>query len=237
MKPTDNSNVPKHIAIVLDGNRRFSKRLMMKPWKGHEWGAKKVEYLLDWANELNIKEVTLYAFSIDNFNRPKKEFDYLMGLFKKQYIKTKKDPRIKKYNVRVNFIGRLFMFPKDVQESMYDLMEFTKNNKKFILNIAMAYGGRQEVIDAIKSISEKIKMGKLDIEDINEKSFSNELYLNDDPDLIIRTGGEKRTSNFLIWQANYSEWIFLEKMWPEFEKKDLLECLNEYSKRKRRFGR
>ncbi len=236
MKPTNSSNVPKHIAIILDGNRRFSKRLMLKPWKGHEWGAKKVEELLDWIHDFKIKELTLYAFSIDNFNRPKKEFDYLMNIFKNQYIKTIKDPRIKKYGMRINFIGRLYMFPKDVQESMYNLMESTKNNKMFILNIAMAYGGREEVIDAIKSISEKIKTGKFDINDINEKSFSKELYLDADPELIIRTGGEKRTSNFLIWQSNYSEWIFLEKMWPEFEKKDFIECLNEYSKRKRRFG-
>lgn len=229
--------VPRHIAIILDGNRRFAKRLMLKPWMGHEWGAKKVEALFDWCKDLGIKELTLYAFSVDNFNRPKKEFDYLMDLFKKELNKLKKDPRVEKYGIRINFIGRIYMFPKKIQENMHDLMKQTRKNKEFIINIAMAYGGRQEVIDAVKKLALQLKQGKIDINDINEKTFSKNLYTTDEPELVIRTGGEKRTSNFLIWQSNYSEWIFLEKRWPEFEKKDLMACLKEYSKRERRFGK
>ena len=231
------SKVPKHVAIILDGNRRFSKKLMMKPWMGHEWGAKKVEQLLDWCKDLKIKELTLYAFSAENFNRPKEEFDFLMKLFHKEFTKLLKDPRVKKDSIKINFIGRISLFPEDIQKLMKELMEYTKNNKGYILNLAMAYGGRQEVIDAVKKMATQIKKGSLDINKINEETFSKNLYMVDEPDLIIRTGGEKRTSNFLIWQANYSEWIFLEKFWPEFEKEDLELCMQEYSRRKRRFGR
>ena len=209
----------------------------MKPWMGHEWGAKKVEALFDWCNEIGIKELTLYAFSVDNFNRPKMEFSYLMDLFKKEFNNFKNEERIKKYDVRVNFIGRIYMFPKDLQKIMHSITEKTKNNKGFIINFAMAYGGRQEVIDAVKKLVTRIKKGKLDIDQINESTFSKNLYTSDEPDLIIRTGGGRRTSNFLIWQANYSEWVFLDKLWPEFEKQDLIECLKDYSKRERRFGR
>jgi tritrans,polycis-undecaprenyl-diphosphate synthase [geranylgeranyl-diphosphate specific] len=238
MNPSSSpQKVPRHVAIVLDGNRRFSRKLMMKPWMGHEWGAKKTEQLLDWCKDLKIKELTLYAFSAENFNRPKKEFDFLMELFIKEFTKLLKDSRVKKYSIKINFIGRIYLFPKDIQRLMKELMDYTKNNKGYTLNLAMAYGGRQEVIDAVRKMAIQIKKGKLNLDNINEETFSKNLYMVDEPDLIIRTGGEKRTSNFLIWQANYSEWIFLEKFWPEFEKEDLELCLEEYSRRKRRFGR
>jgi tritrans,polycis-undecaprenyl-diphosphate synthase [geranylgeranyl-diphosphate specific] len=237
MKPIDNK-VPKHIAIILDGNRRFSKRLMMKPWKGHEWGFKKVEKLLEWLSELKyIKELTLYAFSIQNFNRPKQEFDYLMRIFREMCDKYSDDKRIKEAGIRINFIGRTYLLPKDLQEKMKKLMEKTKNNKNYIVNIALAYGGREEVIDAIKKVAEQLRKGKLNIDQINEETFTKNLYLQSEPDIIIRTGGEKRTSNFLIWQSWYSEWFFLEKTWPEFEKQDLLNIIEEYQKRERRFGK
>lgn len=233
----EKNKVPNHIGIILDGNRRFSKRLMLKPYKGHEWGAKKVEKLFDWCKELGIKELTLYSFSVENFNRPKKEFDFLMKLFKKEFDRLKNDKRLDEDKVRINFIGRIWMFPKDLQETMNYLMEKTKNYDGYIVNFAMAYGGRAEVIDATKKIAEQVKKGEIDIENINEESFSRNLYMEDEPDLIIRTGGEKRTSNFLIWQSVYAEFIFLEKMWPEFEKEDLINCIDEYSKRERRFGK
>jgi len=236
MKSSGNK-VPKHIAIILDGNRRFSKRLMMKPWKGHEWGAKKVEKLLDWCKEFGIKELTLYAFSVENFNRPKKEFDYLMELFKTGFDQLKDDPRIYKNKIRINVIGRIWMFPRGVRERMEEIMERTKNHDKYVINFAMAYGGRAEVVDAVKKIAEQIKKGKLKIEDINEESFSRNLYMVDEPDLIIRTGGTKRMSNFLPLQGAYSELIFLDKMWPEFEKEDFIKCVKEYGERERRFGR
>jgi tritrans,polycis-undecaprenyl-diphosphate synthase [geranylgeranyl-diphosphate specific] len=230
-------NVPKHIGIILDGNRRFAKRLMMKPWQGHEWGAKKVEKVLDWCKELGIKEITLYAFSIENFNRPKQEFDYLMKIFEEMFTKTAQDVRLKENDIKINFLGRTWMFPQAVQNAIHKLEEVTKNNKTYILNFALAYGGRAEIIDATKKISEQIKSGKLKIEDINEEVFKKNLYTDSEPDLIIRTSGEKRTSGFLLWQGSYAELYFCEKMWPEFEKEDLVKAVEEYSNRERRFGK
>ncbi|MFH1591171.1 MAG: polyprenyl diphosphate synthase [archaeon] len=231
------TKVPKHIGIIPDGNRRFSRRLMMKPWKGHEWGAKKVKEILEWSRDAGAKEITLYTFSIENFDRPKEEFDYLMELFVKEFDRLKDDEELKKHDVRVNVIGRLYLFPQAVQDRIKEVMEVTKDHKTFIVNFAMAYGGRAEVVDATKRIAEQIKAGTLDVEAINEECFSRNLYFEDEPDLIIRTGGEMRTSNFLPYQGAYSEWIFLDKMWPEFEKKDFEACIAEYQSRQRRFGK
>lgn len=229
--------IPKHVALILDGNRRFAKKLMLKPWMGHEWGAKKLEQLLEWCRELDIKEVTLYVFSWENFNRPKEEFDYLMNLFEKEFQRSKTDPRIKEQGVRINVLGRLWRFPEHVQKAAHELMEATKNNTNYIVNFAMGYGGRQEVIDAVKKISEKVSSGELDINAINEEVFAKELYMTSEPDLIIRTGGEQRTSNFLLWQSPYSEWFFIEKTWPELEKTDFLSCIEQFAQRERRFGK
>ena len=234
MEASENK-VPKHIGIIVDGNRRLAKKLMLKPWKGHELGAEKLEKLFEWCKELNIKELTLYCFSIENFNRPKEEFNYLMDLFKKEFTKMKDDSRLK--DIKINFIGRINMFPKDVQDSMNVLMEKTKNSKPYMINFAMAYGGRAEVIDATKKIAEAVKEGKLNVDDINEQVFEKNLYNASEPDLIIRTSGEKRTSGFLIYQAAYSELIFIDKMWPEFEKEDFVKAIKEYSNRQRRFGK
>src|SRR3989344_291155 len=231
----DFEKVPKHIGIILDGNRRFAKRLMLKPYKGHEYGAEKIEKLLEWCKELGVKEITLYCFSIENFNRPKNEFNYLMNLFKEEFTKLKDDPRLK--DIRVNFIGRVNMFAKDIRDSMNLLMEKTKNNKPYTINFAMAYGGRAEVIDATRKIAEQVKNGKLDVDKINEEVFEKNLYTASEPDLIIRTSGEKRTSGFLIYQGAYAELIFIDKMWPEFEKEDFINAIKEYSNRERRFGK
>ncbi len=229
--------VPKHIGIIMDGNRRFAKRLMAKPWKGHEWGAKKLQNVLEWCQELKIHELTLYTFSIQNFNRPKEEFDYLMNTFVEHFDKLKEDKRIYENKIRINVIGRISLFPEKVQKRIKEIMELTKDHDNYIINFAMAYGGREEVIDAAIKIAEQVKKGKLDIGKINEDIFEDYLYMKDKPDLIIRTGGEKRTSNFLAFQGAYSEYIFIEKMWPEFEKQDFVNCINEYSERKRRFGK
>ncbi|MDP6642424.1 MAG: polyprenyl diphosphate synthase [Candidatus Nanoarchaeia archaeon] len=229
--------VPNHIGIVLDGNRRFAKKLVLKPWMGHEWGAKKVEKLLDWSKELGVKELTLYAFSIQNFNRPKEEFNFLMDLFKKEFGRLLNDKRLDEDKIKVNFIGRIWKFPQELREIMAKIMYKTKDYGGYIVNFAMAYGGREEVLDAVKKIGDKIKEGEIDVENINEKVFSEELYTDHEPELIIRTGGEKRTSNFLIWQSHYSEWIFLEKTWPEFEKEDLVNAIKNFSERERRFGK
>ena len=235
MEPTGNK-VPRHLAIIIDGSRRFAKRLMLKPYKGHEWGAKKVEKLFEWCKEFGIKELTLYCFSIENFDRPKEEFDYLMNLFKKEFSRMEDDdPKIKE--MRINFIGRINMFPKDVQDIMKELMDKTKNNKPYTINFAMAYGGRAEVIDAAKKVAEQVKKGKLNVDDINEQVFEKNLYNASEPDLIIRTS-ESRLSGFLLWQSAYAELIFLPNvLWPEFEKKIFIDCINEYSNRQRRFGK
>ena len=234
MKPSKNK-VPHHIGVIIDGNRRFAKRLMLKPWKGHEWGAKKIEKLFDWCLDLGIKELTLYTFSVENFDRPRQEFNYLMNLFRKEAEEFKNDPKLK--FVRVNVIGRIWMFPKDIQKTMHEIMDKTKNNKKFIINFAMAYGGRAEIIDAVNKIALDIKKGKLNINKINEDVFKNYLYIESEPDLIIRTSGEYRTSGFLLWQGAYAEYYFSKKYWPEFTKKDLMKAIVSYQNRERRFGK
>jgi undecaprenyl diphosphate synthase len=229
----------KHIGIILDGNRRFSKKIMEMPWKGHEYGAKKISKLLEWVSELGVKKLTLYAFSVQNFHRPKKEFDYLMKLFRKEFTSLI-DERLEELNkkgIRINVIGRISLFPEDIQERMRKIMELTKNNKKYAINFAMGYGGREEIIDAVKKLGRELESGKLKADDINEDMFKDYLYMEDEPDFIIRTGGEIRTSNFLLWQSHYSEWFFLEKMWPEFEKEDLVKCFNAFKNRSRRFGK
>jgi tritrans,polycis-undecaprenyl-diphosphate synthase [geranylgeranyl-diphosphate specific] len=232
--------VPRHIGIILDGNRRFAKKLMLKPWMGHEWGAKKLRQFLDWCRELGIKEVTAYTLSIQNFDRPKEEFDYLMKLFLNEFtelMQSAKVAELKQKGIRITFIGRVHLFPQPVQAAMHKLMELTKDNTPYRVNFAMAYGGREEVIDAVKKLGKDVQKGKLDIDAINEEVFGKYLYINADPDLIIRTGGEKRTSNFLPWQGIYSEWFFIDKPWPEFEKADLVTVLEEFQQRERRFGR
>lgn len=242
MEPTNNA-VPKHVAIILDGNRRFARRLMAKPWKGHEWGAEKVEKLLHWCKEMDIRELTLYSFSIQNFDRPKEEFEYLMNIFRTYLKKLIKGPKTEKESIaaleiKVNFLGRLSLFPQDIQDLMYEVMEKTKNNKGYILNLAVAYGGREEVLEATYKLAKKVQDGEITPRDINEEVFEKELYTPSEPDLVIRTGGENRTSNFFIWQANYAEWIFYEKkLWPEFEKEDFVACIEEYKNRQRRFGK
>ncbi|MBT5274381.1 di-trans,poly-cis-decaprenylcistransferase [Candidatus Woesearchaeota archaeon] len=233
---SSNTLVPNHVGIILDGNRRFAKRLMLKPWKGHEWGAEKVEKVLEWGNELGIHELTLYTLSLENFNRPKTEFNYLMDLFKKEFKRLSKDPKLQEKEIKINFIGRLWMLDEELQQILKGISNKTKNNSKFTVNFAIAYGGRQEVVDATIKIAEQVKSGELDISKINEETFLNNLWSSSEPDLIIRTGGETRTSNFLNFQAAYSEWIFLEKSWPEFEKEDFISAINEYDTRSIRKG-
>ncbi len=222
----------KHVAIILDGNRRFAKRLILEPWKGHEYGAEKVDKLIEWCKELGIKEITLYCLSVENIkSRPKSELEFLFKVFRDSFRKLTRD-KIKENQIKIRFIGNLALLPKDLAEKCQKLEKQTKKYENFIVNFALAYGGREEIIEAVK----KIIKSKIKSEEINEDIINKSLGLEDEPDLIIRTGGEKRTSNFLPWQSVYSEWIFLEEMWPEFTKEDLINCLNEYNTRKRRFG-
>ena len=222
----------RHIAIILDGNRRYAKKLLQEPWKGHDSGAEKVERLLDWSKELQLAELTLYLFSLQNFNRDKKEVDYLMELFCKFFESEKIKNKINQHKIRINFIGRTRLLPPKVQEIISKLQEETKDHSAFVVNFALAYGGREEIVDGVNKILKEQKLKEVD-----EQTFSKYLQLESQPDLIIRTGGERRTSNFLIWQSWYSEWFFLEKYWPEFEKEDLVRVLEEFNQRERRYGR
>ena len=225
------SKAPKHIAIILDGNRRYARKLGMQPWKGHEFGLRKLEELFKWCIEFGIKELTLYTFSTENFRRAKNEINYLFGLFWKEFSKMKENKGIFKYKIKVNVIGRMHMFPKKMQKAMKDAMQKTKNNKELIVNFALAYGGRQEIVDAVNRVLKSKKITKID-----ENSITQNLYLKNEPDIVIRPGGEIRTSNFLTWQSVYSEWFFIDKLWPEFTKNDLKKVIEEFNQRERRFG-
>lgn len=230
-------NCPKHVGLILDGNRRFAKKLMLEPWKGHEHGAGKVKKLFDWAKLYGVKELTLYTFSLQNFNRPKKEFDYLMNLFKKEFEDMYDKNKLDELKTRINFLGRINMFPDDVSSIMKKLMVETKNYSDYVVNFAMAYGGRAEIVDATKAIAKQIKEGKINPEDITEEMFAKNLYTDSQPDLIIRTSGERRTSGFMLYQSEYSEFYFLDKFWPDFDENDFKTALIDYSQRQRRFGK
>src|SRR3989344_7226934 len=233
----EKSKIPRHIGLILDGNRRFAKRLMLKPYMGHEWGYKKIKDVLEWCKKYKIKELTLYVFSIENFDRPKEEFNFLMKLFEKAFIEAKSDKKIHEDKVRINFIGRINLFPKQVQKAMHELTDSTKSYNNFIVNFAMAYGGRAEIIDATKKIAQQVKEGKLNINEINEEVFKKNIYLESEPDLIIRTS-ERRLSGFLLWQGSYAEiQFFPEVLWPEFSKENFIHCIKDYKNRERRFGK
>ena len=232
------SNVLSHVAIILDGNRRYAKKLGLQPWKGHAFGLRKLEELFNWCMDLGVKELTLYCFSTENFKRAKKEVDYIFNLFWEEFSKMNKGQGIFKDKVKVNVIGRSYMFPKSMQKAMIEAMQKTKNNKKLIVNFALAYGGRQEITDAVKEIARKVKKGKIKVDGISEDLITSYLNLKSEPGLVIRPGGEVRTSNFLIWQSAYSEWVFVkDKLWPEFMKLDLENCIKEFNRRERRFGK
>ncbi|MBW2990019.1 di-trans,poly-cis-decaprenylcistransferase [Candidatus Woesearchaeota archaeon] len=222
--------IPKHIAIILDGNRRYAERKKLSKMRGHERGFEKIKDLLKWCVELGVKEVTLYCFSTENFKRDKEEVSYLFDLFRKRISGFKNDKAIHDNKVRVSVIGRIEMFPEDLQRSMGDIMERTKDYDDYRLNLALAYGGRAEIVDAVKKI---ISLG---VKDVDEKAIIDNLYLSDDVDLLIRPGGEHRLSNFLLFQNAYSELVFTDKLWPEFTKQDFIGCIDEYKRRERRFG-
>ena len=226
------NNNPEHIAIILDGNRRYAIKSGLKPWEGHKSGFKKIEDILDWSKELDIKELTLYCFSTENFNRDKMEVKYLFDLFRNRINDLMNDARIHENKVRIRIIGRIDLFPKDMQEKMQEIMEKTSGYDKFKLNLCMAYGGRQEIVDAVR----KIVAGNIKPESIDEELLSKNMYLESCPDLLIRPGGEKRLSNFLTWESIYSELFFLDKLWPEMTKEDLADIIKEFKKRERRFG-
>jgi undecaprenyl diphosphate synthase len=226
------NNDLKHIGIILDGNRRWAKSKGMMPWDGHNAGFNKLKELFSWVREFDIKELSLYCFSTQNFDRDPKEIDFLMNIFEKAAKDIVKDKEIHKNKVRVRFIGRLGMLPEKVQKAAKEAMDATKDYDDYIVNFCVAYGGREEIIDGInKAIKEGVKS-------VDEKTFSKYLYIQSDPDIIIRTSGEKRLSNFLMWHSAYSEFFFLDKHWPDFSKEDLENIIKDFKeKRNRRFGK
>jgi len=222
----------KHVAIILDGNRRFAKKMLIAPWKGHMQGKKKVEELLGYAQELGMQEVTLYVLSSDNIKkRSTKELSYLYRLFQKTFEEMDRTD-LSKRGIRFRFIGNLSLLPAHLCNACLLLQNETTYNTNFIVTVAIAYGGREEIVAAIK----KMITHKVLADEVNEETVAQYLYASSEPDMIIRTGGEKRMSNFLPWQSIYSEWFFVDKFWPEFEKKDFVACLEEFKKRKRNFG-
>lgn len=234
-----NEKTPNHVGVILDGNRRFARRLMLRPWKGHEWGAKKVKAMIEWCEEFKVNELTFYALSVENFaTRPKEELNYLFDLFRKEFNSLIEGGKLnEEKRVKINFVGRLDMFPSDMQEMMNKLMDMTKDYGPYQVNFALAYGGRAEIVDAVKKVAEGVKKGEVAVNEINEEIIDKNVYNPSKPDLIIRTSGEKRISGFLLWQSAYSEFAFVDKYWPEFEKQDFANCLADYSKRERRFGK
>ncbi|MGQ9529851.1 MAG: polyprenyl diphosphate synthase [Candidatus Bathycorpusculaceae bacterium] len=235
-----NGGKPEHIAIILDGNRRWASEKALQPWFGHEKGAEKVEQLLEWCLKLNVKSITLYAFSTENFNRSNAEVEEIMRIAGEEFRKILTDERIHKNKVRVKVIGRINLLPEELKQLIREVENATENYDKHFLNIAFAYGGRAEIVDAARQIAENVQMGKLEVQNINEDVFEKYLYTSympkQDPDLIIRTSGEERLSGFLLWQSAYSELCFLDVYWPDFRVIDLLRAVRTFQKRKRRFG-
>jgi undecaprenyl diphosphate synthase len=225
---------PSHIAIIMDGNRRWAKIKKLSVFEGHRKGIKIFEEIAKHCQKRGVKILTVFAFSTENWNRSKKEIDFLLKLFLKIFYE-KNIKELQNRKVKLNVIGQTERFPKRLQRKIKEVEEITKNNKKFILNIALSYGGRADITESIKKI---LKKG-ISSEKITEDLISKNLWTQGlpDPDLIIRTGGENRISNFLIWQSAYSELYFTNKYWPEFTEKDLDEALIDYSSRQRRFGK
>lgn len=231
--------IPKHVAIIMDGNRRWARLLDKPPWYGHLFGSRKLEEIIEWCRELGIRTLTVYAFSTENFKRSKEEVKMLMNLFEKKFKELLHDERVHKYGMRVNVLGRKELLPKNVREAAEEAEKVTRKYNNFTLNIAVAYGGRSEIVDAVKRIVEDVQAGKLSKNEINEELLKRYLYVPNmsDPDIVIRTGGEVRISNFLLYQIAYSELFFVDVYFPEFRKIDFLRIIREYQKRHRRFGK
>lgn len=230
-------NLPKHIAIIMDGNGRWAKQKGMLRAFGHENGTKSVRQTVEACAELGVKHLTLYAFSTENWKRPKLEVDTLMRLLVsslKKEIKTFKDN-----NIKLKAIGNLKSLPKKVYKELQEVIELTKENTHMDLTLALSYGSREELLNAVKEISTKVKNNIISTESIDESVFNAHLYTQSlpDVDLLIRTSGEQRISNFLLWQIAYAELYFTPVLWPDFTKQHLYEAIIEYQKRERRFGK
>ena len=229
-------NMPKHIAIIMDGNRRWARAQGKPAGFGHKAGAKTLENIVRYANKIGLEYITVYAFSTENWKRAEDEVNALMMLLQNYLEEYSK--RADSENIKVKILGDITVLSQGMQKSIINCMERTKNNTGITFNIALNYGGRDEIVKAVKNIAEQAKKGELEIENIDEETISNNLYTakQPDPDLLIRTSGEIRLSNFLPWQLVYSEFLFIDKNWPDFTEEDLDNAIIEYQKRTRKFG-
>ena len=227
---------PKHIAIIMDGNGRWAKSRGLQRWEGHQAGAESVKAVIEGCIEAKVEYLTLYAFSKENWNRPKTEVNALMKLLE-QFLKNKSS-ELKKNNVRLQAIGNLQDLSSGPLKELKKTIHETRNNTALTLILALSYGAREEIIHGIQSVLSDIKEGKLDPSSLDTIIFSEHLYTaqTPDPDLLIRTSGEKRVSNFLLWQISYAELFISDKLWPDFKKEDLLEAIQDFSNRERRYG-
>jgi undecaprenyl diphosphate synthase len=238
-KTTLNSGakIPDHIAIIMDGNARYAKSKSLPIKVGHKIGADNVQKIADNCIEIGIKYLTIYAFSSENWNRPKDEVGYLMNLLH-EYL-SKESAELMKRGIKIIISGNLDNLEERLKNKIQQVEELSKNNSKLTLNVAFSYGARQEIVDAVKKIAVAVKNQEITIENIDEDLFKKHLYRPEipDPDLLIRTAGDLRISNFLLWQIAYTEFYFSEKFWPEFNKSELLKAINNFNKRERRYGK
>ena len=232
----EQDNLPKHIAIIMDGNRRWAKKRNLPVALGHKEGAKTLEKIVRYANKIGIKYITEYAFSTENWKRTEEEVNSLMTLFQNYLDDYSK--RADSENIKVKIIGSRENLSNKMIDKIEKCMERTKNNTGITFNIALNYGGRDEIVAAVKEIAQKVKQNEIEIKDITEELISSNLYTKGqpDPDLLIRTSGELRLSNFLPWQLVYTEFLFVDKYWPDFSEADLDEAISVYQKRNRKFG-
>ncbi|MAB60548.1 MAG: isoprenyl transferase [Verrucomicrobiales bacterium] len=233
---SENDNIPKHIAIIMDGNGRWAKSRNLPRWKGHEAGAESVREVIDACIEANVQYLTLYAFSTENWNRPKPEVTALMKLLEKFLTSHTSD--LQKNNVKLQAIGRLNDLTEGPMNALSKTISETRNNTKLNLILALSYGAREEIVDAVNNIIKLTTEGNLDDSKLTTSSFEKHLYTKNipDPDLLIRTSGEMRISNFLLWQISYSEIFISNKLWPDFNKDDLFKAIDSFAQRDRRYG-
>ncbi|MDQ7142556.1 isoprenyl transferase [Mammaliicoccus lentus] len=228
--------IPEHIAIIMDGNGRWAKNKKMPRIKGHYEGMQTVKKITRKANDLGVKYLTLYAFSTENWSRPEDEVNYIMKLpvdFLKTFL-----PELIEKNVKVSTIGFSDQLPNYTKKAINEAINKTKDNTGLNLIFALNYGGRAEILNAVKKLYQEIDAGRMSIDDLTEKNIEDNLFTSDipDPELLIRTSGEERLSNFLIWQSSYSEFVFTKTLWPDFDEQSLIDCLKIYQSRQRRFG-
>lgn len=236
LSPQARENLPTHVAIIMDGNGRWAKQRHLPRVEGHRVGVESVRAVLRTCGELGIKYLTLYAFSVENWNRPKDEVDTLMK-YLARYLKSEIG-ELSKNNVRLEVIGQIYRLPEFVQEQIEKTRAALSKNTGLTLILALSYGGRTEIVEAARALAEKVKSGALEPAEITEQALSQHLYTRHfpDPDLLIRTSGEMRVSNFLLWQISYAEFVVTPTLWPDFRKPQLIEALEEYARRHRRFG-